>query len=107
MLHTQGYSLTFQGFDQIFNDIVKLYRTTGMLQAPPHPGGLGRGKLSPYKNWFMTRLKEKGDLTLAELALELEDHFGVCVSRWGICRNYAYIWADGVYFQARTEPDNQ
>jgi transposase-like protein len=22
-------------------------------------------------------------------------------------RNYVYIWADGVYFQARTEPDNQ
>lgn len=68
------------------NDMVKLKRETGSLQRRPQPGLKGRGKLEPYKDWLRGRVLEQGDITLAQLARELKDQFGVEVHRWSICR---------------------
>lgn len=68
------------------NDMMKLKRTRGDLRAKPHKGTTGRGKLAPYKEWIYEHVRERGDITLAELCFELHDQFGLRVNRWSLCR---------------------
>ena len=63
------------------NDMVKLRRETGGLDAKPQ-GHLGRwGKLRGLEGWVRGRVSEQGDLTMDELRLELEQVHGVEVHR--------------------------
>ena len=61
------------------NDMVKLKRETGSLCAQPVGNNRGHGKLEPYKDWVRDRVASKGDITLMELGLELDEQFGVRV----------------------------
>jgi len=63
------------------NDMIKLRRATGGLAAKPQGNGGGRGKLSGLDEWGRARMLEKGELTLDELRLELEQVHGVKVHR--------------------------
>ncbi len=61
--------------------MIKLRRETGALLARPQ-GNLGRAsKLNGLNAWALERLAERGDLTLDELRLELEERHGVNVHR--------------------------
>ena len=68
------------------NDMVKLKRRTGSVQFQSPVGRKGRGKLEPYKDWLRARIEDKSDVTLDQLARELEDQFGLKVHRWSIGR---------------------
>ena len=68
------------------NDMVKLKRETGGLARKPYPGRKGKGKLEPYKDWIRKKVEEQGDITLAELARDLKEQFGVDVQRWSVGR---------------------
>jgi transposase len=61
--------------------MIKLRRATGGLDPKPQGNGGGCGKLSNLADWVLARLAEKGDLTLDELRLELEQEQGVTVHR--------------------------
>ena len=73
----------FRTSPKFVNDMIKLRRATGGL-APKRQGNPGRGKLSGFADWARARLAEKGDLTLDELRLELEQVHGVMVHRASI-----------------------
>ena len=60
--------------------MIKLRRESGGLE-PKRQGNPGRGKLSGLGDWARARLAGKGDLTLDELRLELEQVHGVKVHR--------------------------
>lgn len=61
--------------------MIKLRRTTGALDPKPQGNGGGHGKLSGLDAWGRARMLEKGELTLDELRLELEQVHGVRVHR--------------------------
>ena len=63
------------------NDMVKLKRETGSLKPKPRDHRKGKGKLTPHHDWIRARMKEKGDLTLDELAFELRENFDLPVHR--------------------------
>lgn len=63
------------------NDMVHLKRATGSLEAKRHRNGGGHGKLSGLADWIAGRLREKLDLTLDELVVELRDGHGVKAHR--------------------------
>lgn len=65
------------------NNMIKLRRETGSLAAKKQ-GNPGKGKLSPYDHWVKERLRQKGDLTLDELRIELHDQHGMEVHRASI-----------------------
>ena len=46
-------------------------RDTGCLEAKPQGNGGGHGKLAGMADWIGRRIKEKRDLTLDELVVEL------------------------------------
>jgi len=68
------------------NDMVILKRETGSLAAKPQGNGGGRGKLAGVADWLERRIKEKRDLTLDELVVELRDGPGVEVHRVSVWR---------------------
>ena len=68
------------------NDMIKLMRETGSLVHKPIPGPKGQGKLAPYHDWLGKRIAQQPDITLAQLALELQEQFDVDVRAWSICR---------------------
>ncbi len=70
----------FRVSPKFVNDMVKLLRETGALDPKPQ-GNRGCGKLRKFCDWARARLAEKGDLTLDELRLELEQAHGVTVHR--------------------------
>lgn len=70
----------FRTSPKFVNDMIKLRRETGELSPKPQGNG-GCGKLSGLGDWVRARLGEKGDLTLDELRLELEQRHGVAVHR--------------------------
>ncbi len=70
----------FRTSPKFVNDMIKLRRATGGLR-PKRQGNPGRGKLTGLAGWVRARLAEKGDLTLDELRLELEQAHGVTVHR--------------------------
>ena len=59
------------------NDMVILKRTTGSLEAKKQGNGGGHGKLAGVADWTRGRIREKGDLTLDELVVELREVQGV------------------------------
>ena len=71
----------FRTSPKFVNDMIKLRRATGGLVPKPQGNGGGCGKLSDLADWVLARLAEKGDLTLDELRLELEQEQGVTVHR--------------------------
>ena len=71
----------FRVSPKFVNDMIKLRRETGAL-SPKRQGNLGRaGKLRGLEAWVRWRLGERGDLTLDELRLELEQAHDVTVHR--------------------------
>ncbi len=71
----------FRVSPKFVNDMIKLRRETGGLE-PKRQGNLGRvGKLKGLEEWLRGRLAERGDLTLDELRLELEQGHEVKVHR--------------------------
>ena len=69
------------------NDMVLLKRATGSLQARPQGNGGGHGKLVGVADRTLRRIKEKRDLTLDELAVELRDLQGVETHRSSVWRH--------------------
>lgn len=63
------------------NDMVKLKRETGGLQARAQGNGGGHGKLAPLTDWITRRIGEKRDLTAALLAGEIAQVHGITVHR--------------------------
>lgn len=68
------------------NDMIKLRRKTGSLKAKPVGNNLGQGKLEPVKDWLVNRVSQKGEITLNELRLELEETFDLEVHLSNISR---------------------
>lgn len=71
------------------NDMVILKRTTGGLEPKPQGNGGGHGKLAGVAGWIECRIKEKRDLTLDELVVELREAQGIeahRVSVWRVLR---------------------
>ena len=60
---------------------------TGGLAAKPQGNGGGHGKLAGVVGWIERRIKEKRDLTLDELVVELRDGQGVAAHRVSIWRH--------------------
>ena len=68
------------------NDMVILKRSTGSLEPKSQGSGGGHGKLAGVAGWIEQRIKEKRDLTLDELVVELRDGHGVDVHRVSVWR---------------------
>ena len=68
------------------NDMVLLKRRTGGLEPKPQGNGGGHGKLSGVVGWIDDRIKEKRDLTLDELVVELREKQGVEAHRVSVWR---------------------
>ena len=68
------------------NDMVILKRSTGSLEPKSQGSGGGHGKLAGVAGWIEQRIKEKRDLTLDELVVELRDGHGVEVHRVSVWR---------------------
>ena len=62
------------------NDMVKLKRDTGELEAKPQ-GRRGHGKLAGVKDWVRARMAAKPGTTLDELRLALQREKGIVVCR--------------------------
>lgn len=76
----------FRVSPKFVNDMIKLRRETGGLEAK-RQGNLGRtGKLRGLDDWVRARLVEKSELTLDELCLELEREHTVRVHRSAVGR---------------------
>ena len=71
----------FRVSPKFVNDMIKLRRAGGSLAPKAQGNGGGHGKLSGLDDWGRARIAEKGDLTLDELRLELEQVHGVTVHR--------------------------
>ena len=69
------------------NDMVILKRETGSLEAKPQGNGGGHGKLAGVADWIGRRIKEKRDLTLDDLVIELRDLHGVEAHRSSVWRH--------------------
>lgn len=68
------------------NDMIKLRRETGDLEAKPQ-GHSGRaGKLRGLGPWVRGRLADQGDLTLDELCVELAAVHAIAVHRSSVGR---------------------
>jgi transposase len=69
------------------NDMVLLKRATGSLVAKPQGNGGGHGKLAGVADWIGRRIREKRDLTLDELVVELRAQHGVDAHRTSVWRH--------------------
>jgi len=69
------------------NDMVLLKRVTGSLEARQQGNGGGHGKLAGVADWIRGRIKEKRDLTLDELVVELREEHGVEAHRVSVWRH--------------------
>jgi transposase len=84
-------------FDVSVSFVVNLmtaYRLRGSL-VPKPVGGRRHAKLDPHRAFLLSRLAEKGDITMPELAGELEANCGTqadpaSLSRWLIRKGYRY-----------------
>ena len=68
------------------NDMVLLKRATGALQPKPQGNGGGHGKLAGVAGWIERRIKEKRDLPLDALVVELREKQGVEAHRVSVWR---------------------
>jgi transposase len=69
------------------NDMVKLMKATGGLAPKAQGNGGGHGKLVGVAGWIERRIREKRDLTLDELVVELRDGHGVEAHRVSVWRH--------------------
>jgi transposase len=66
--------------------LVARHRRTGSF-APERQGRPpGTGKLAPYRNFLIARVKEKPDITMPELAAEFEARHGVAADPASLSR---------------------
>jgi transposase len=75
-------------------NLVRTYRATGRL-APKPRGGRRHAKLDPHREFLLGRVAEKEDITMPELASDLERGVGVradpaSLSRWLIRNGYRF-----------------
>jgi transposase len=75
-------------------NLVKAYRTTGSF-APKPRGGRRHAKIDPHRAFLLSRVAEKNDITMPELAGDLEAAAGAKVapaslSRWLIRNGYRF-----------------
>jgi transposase len=75
-------------------NLVKAYGATGSL-APKPRGGQRHAKLEPHRAFLVGRIAEKDDITMPELACELEAAFGTkadpsSLSRWLIRNGFRF-----------------
>ena len=81
--HTHRAAATqFRVSIKFVNDMVLLMRATGSLEAKQQGNCGGHGKLAGVADWIGRRIKEKRDLTLDELVVELRDVQDHRVSVW-------------------------
>ncbi len=57
--------------------LVARHQRTGSLEPAPQARPPGTGKLDPYRAFLISRVKEKPDITMPELASELAERHGV------------------------------
>ena len=69
------------------SDMVLLKRRTGSLDPRPQGNGGGHGKLAGVAGWIERRIREKRDLTLDELVVELRDGHGIEAHRVSVWRH--------------------
>jgi transposase len=75
-------------------NLVKAHRATGSL-APKPSGGRRHAKLDPHRAFLLGRVAEREDITMPELASDLEAAVGVradpaSISRWLIRNGYRF-----------------
>lgn len=66
--------------------VVARHRRTGTLKPQRQGRPPGTGKLAPYRDFLMGRVKEEPDITMPELATELEARHGVGVNPASLSR---------------------
>src|ERR1700687_1121111 len=66
--------------------LVARHRRTGTLESPRQGRPPATVKLAPYSDFLMGRVKEKPDITMPELAAELEVRHGVAVAPASLSR---------------------
>lgn len=66
--------------------LVARHRRTGTLEPQRQGRPPGTGKLASYRDFLMRRVKEKPDITMPELAAELEARHGVEVDPASVSR---------------------
>ena len=81
----RGAARHFRVSPKFVNDMIKLRRETGALEAK-RQGNPGRGKLSGLGDWARGRLASEDDLTLDSLRLELERDHRLTVHRSSVGR---------------------
>jgi transposase len=59
---------------------------TGSLEPAPQGRPPGTGKLEPYRDFLIERVKEKPDITMPELAAELDKHHGIAADPASLSR---------------------
>jgi transposase len=62
------------------------HEQTGSLEPAPQGRPLGTGKLDPYRDFLIGRVREKPDITMPELAAELEAQHGVAADPASLSR---------------------
>jgi transposase len=75
-------------------NLMTAYRTRGNVEPKPS-GGKRHAKLEPHRDFLLRRVAEKDDITMPELAAELEACCGTkadpsSLSRWLIRNGYRY-----------------
>ena len=80
-------SARFRVSIKFVNDMVLLKRRTGSLDPKPQGNGGGHGKLAGVAGWIERRIREKRDLTLDELVVELRDGHGIEAHRVSVWRH--------------------
>jgi len=82
-----GMAAQFRVSIKFVNDMVILKRTTGFREAKRQGNGGKHGKLAGVADWIRGRIKEKGDLTIDALVVELRDVQGVKAHRVSVWRH--------------------
>jgi transposase len=66
--------------------LVARHRRTGMLEQQRQGRPPGTGKLAPHSDFLIGRVKQKPDITMPELAAELEARHGVAADAASLSR---------------------
>jgi transposase len=66
--------------------LVARHERTGSLEPAPQGRPAGTGKLAPYRDFLIGRVKGKPDITMPELAAELETHHGIAADPASLSR---------------------
>lgn len=82
----RGAARHFRVSPRFVNDLIKLRRVTGSLTPLPQGNGGGHGKLATVTDWIEARVAAKGEITLGELVVELDEAHGITVHRGTVWR---------------------